>query len=727
MMGSSLKTSRSSLGARARRPRSQEKPRLLSAVCLYVLVCVPVVSAQGAQAYQQAEAAWKRADYVAANDLFRAAVAAEPSNADYRVRWGRLYYERFQPVDADKLFQEALKIKPNHTGAIIGLALVASDSFDKKAVELAKAAVAVDPKLVEGHELLAKLALEDGDQEKAKAAADQALAVSDRALNAMAIRAAVDLLNDAKESPWLDRIFKVDPRYGQALATAGRFFILNRRYEEGIALYRKAVERNPQLWPAHSELGVNLMRQGLEQDARRHLELAYNANYRNPATVNTLRLIDSYRNFETVRSGNMILKLHKKEAALLRPYFETEIKRAMQTYEKKYQFTLDRPAQVEVYPDHEDFAVRTLGMPGLGALGATFGYVVAMDSPSGRKPGSFHWASTLWHEMSHVYVLTATKHRVPRWFTEGLAVHDETAASSGWGDRLSPEVIAAIREKKLLPVSELDRGFIRPSYDSQVIVSYFQAGQICDFIEQKWGAAKLLGMVRGFAVPKTTAQVVEQELGLKPEEFDRQFLAWLDARTGKTVQGFDKWRQGIKLVAEAARGKKWDDVIREGQTIRDLYPDYVEAGSIYEFLADAWLAKGDKVRASAELEEYSRVGGRSPALLKELAALQEEAGRKKDAAATLNRINYIIPTGDDELHRRLGGLYLETGNVEGAIREYTAAVDSNAQDRAAAHYNLARALHVANRKDEAKDQVLLSLEAAPNYRPAQKLLLELSQ
>ena len=65
--------------------------------------------------------------------------------------------------------------------------------------------------------------------------------------------------------------------------------------------------------------------------------------------------------------------------------------------------------------------------------------------------------------------------------------------------------------------------------------------------------------------------------------------------------------------------------------------------------------------------------------------------------------------------------------MDGAIREYAAAVDSNAQDRATAHYNLARALHAANRKEDAKDQVLLSLEAAPNYRPAQKLLLELSQ
>ena len=94
---------------------------------------------------------------------------------------------------------------------------------------------------------------------------------------------------------------------------------------------------------------------------------------------------------------------------------------------------LPGPVQVEVYPDHEDFAVRTMGMPGLGALGVTFGEVVAMDSPSGAQPGYFHWASTLWHEMSHVFILTATNHRVPRWFTEGLAVHEETAGVAGVG------------------------------------------------------------------------------------------------------------------------------------------------------------------------------------------------------------------------------------------------------------------------------------------------------
>ena len=64
--------------------------------------------------------------------------------------------------------------------------------------------------------------------------------------------------------------------------------------------------------------------------------------------------------------------------------------------------------------------------------------------------------------MSHVFTLTTTEHRVPRWFTEGMAVHEETAVSPDWGDRLGPDVISAIKDKKLLPIAELDRGFIHP-------------------------------------------------------------------------------------------------------------------------------------------------------------------------------------------------------------------------------------------------------------------------
>jgi len=366
-------------------------------------------------------------------------------------------------------------------------------------------------------------------------------------------------------------------------------------------------------------------------------------------------------------------------------------------------------------------------MPGLGALGVTFGEVVAMDSPSGRKPGEFNWDATLWHEMSHVYILMATKHRVPRWFTEGLAVHEEGVASGRpeWADRLTPEVVAAIRDKKLLPVAKLDRGFVMPEYPGQVIVSYFQAGSICDFIGSKWGEEKLLAMVHSFGKVKTTPEVLQADLGLTPEGFDRQYMAWLDQRVGKTAANFDAWRAKLKGLVELAKGKSYDAVLTEGEAVRQMYPEYVGEANAYEFLAEAHLAKGDKKAAVAVLTAYQKIGGSSPATLKELAKLQEDLGQGREAAATLDRINSIYPVRDEELHRHLGELWFAQGNFAGAIREDAAVVAMNPLDKAGAEFQLARAYYAAGEKAKAEETLLLALEAAPGFRPAQRLLLEI--
>jgi cellulose synthase operon protein C len=675
-------------------------------------------------AYLRAEGFWGLKRYEEANNEFRLAVAQSDSNALYRVRWGRLLHERFNNTDAEGLFQEALARDPQNAPAYVGLALVSADGFDSKAMEWDAKALQLDPTLVEAHELMADLALENSATAEAVQEADEALRLSSDALNAMAIRAAVEILADRSPDAWFAKIRGINPSYGEGYELVAHHLILNRRYEEGVAYYRKAIEVDPQLWSARSQLGINLMRLGQEQEPRRQLEMCYESGYRDAATVNSLRLLDSYKNFVTFKEQNMILKLPKKEADLLAPYFEQEIKRSIATYERKYQMKLPGPVQVEVYADHEDFAVRTMGMPGIGALGVTFGEVLAMDSPSARKPGDFNWASTLWHEMSHVFILTATNHRVPRWFTEGLAVHEETQASPEWGDRITPEILLAIRDKKLLPVAELDRGFVRPEYAAQVVVSYYEAGQICDYIQDRWGADKLLEMVHSFAKLETTPQVIQHDLGLSPEDFDRQFQAWLDKDVGKEAASFDQWRQGLKDTAELARNRQYDQVHQKGEEIRRLYPDYVYDANVYEFLAEAYLAKGDKPEAEMVLAEYQKFGGRDPATLKQLAALEEELGNPQDAGATLDRINYIYPN-DESLHRHLGDLWFAQGNYPGSIREYAAVVAMQPADRASAEFNLARAYFAAGQTEKAQENVLQALEAAPDYRPAQKLLLEL--
>jgi thioredoxin-like negative regulator of GroEL len=167
-------------------------------------------------------------------------------------------------------------------------------------------------------------------------------------------------------------------------------------------------------------------------------------------------------------------------------------------------------------------------------------------------------------------------------------------------------------------------------------------------------------------------------------------------------------------------------VIVEGGKIRDYFPDYVEEHSLYEVLAQAYEAKGDKKSAAAQLDAYVKRGGRNPEALKKAAKLAEEQGDSKEAAAILERLNFIYPM-DNPAHQQLGGLLLAQGKPAGAVREFQAVVANKPIDAAQAHYDLARAYHLNKDDEKAKDELLAALETAPGFRQAQKLLLELSE
>jgi tetratricopeptide (TPR) repeat protein len=199
----------------------------------------------------------------------------------------------------------------------------------------------------------------------------------------------------------------------------------------------------------------------------------------------------------------------------------------------------------------------------------------------------------------------------------------------------------------------------------------------------------------------------------------------VEAENKNTIEHFDEWRASLKQIAAADKAKDYDTVIKLGSAARDIYPDFVEDGNVYEFLANAYLARNDKPAAIRELERYAKTGGRNPVTLNQLASLLTADGNRQEAAAVLDRINYIYPM-DDGTHIKLGALWFDLKNAPGAIREFQAVVGHNPADPAQAHYDLARAYHLNHQDDLAKDELLSSLEAAPGFRAAQKLLLELS-
>ena len=249
---------------------------------------------------------------------------------------------------------------------------------------------------------------------------------------------------------------------------------------------------------------------------------------------------------------------------------------------------------------------------------------------------------------------------------------------------------------------------------------------MCDFIAQKWGDDAFLGMMRSYAARKTTEQVIQENLHESPAAFDGEFSAWLDGQTGNTVKHFDDWKQGMKTVAADLHAGKHDEAIRQGLAIRDAFPDYTGRDSDYELVAEAYLGKNDRPGVIQDLEKYRNAGGMNVTTLDELAKLEQEAGKPDQALATLKDLNYVY-LEDEEAHRRLGGLLLAAGDASGAVREYQSVLTLKPTDMAESHYDLAKALKAAHRTGEAKDEVLVALEAAPDFKPAQQLLLQLSQ
>lgn len=695
----------------------------------------------------EAEAAWGMGDIERANALFRQAVGSNRRAAQPRIRWAQLFLQTHQYADATTLFQDALEIVPNDAYAKLGLAELYAQRFEGEARTLVESILAQDDAVLGAHVLAARMALEESRLDAADTALDRASRIADARrlpqLEVFALRAVLDVARgkvidpaQSRRNAWVNRALNYNPRYGSIYEELAHFEIMRRRYREASELLRRAVEVQPELWSAQAELGSNLLRLGDLEGARTHLQAAYSGDPYSATTVNTLRLLDRVDEFDVATAtvgvpapgGEKLVevrtRLHRKEAEALRPYVLELARDSIATFSQRYGFEPREPITIELYSDHDDFAVRVAALPGIGLLGVTFGYLVAMDSPSGRATGDFHWGSTLWHEMAHVFTLEATDHRVPRWLSEGISVFEEWRTGPTPGIAVTPDALSALKDGKLLPVAELDSGFIRPRYPDQVQVSYMQAGLVCLFIEQKWGFEKLPALLRQFTRDTTSKAALETTFKIPAEEFDKQFDAFVRARYQNLLPRIEEYQQSYAALRKALAEQKWQDAIESARKAIDIYPEHVGSGSPYVLLAQALENSGQREQAIATLRQYRTSGGWDPSALRELAAWQDKAGRADEATELLLALNYVDPLNARQ-HLQLGERLLNAGKAADALREYRVLLAIETHDPAPANFGMARALYAQGDAAASRRHVLDALAAAPHYKPAQDLLLQL--
>jgi len=108
---------------------------------------------------------------------------------------------------------------------------------------------------------------------------------------------------------------------------------------------------------------------------------------------------------------------------------------------------------------------------------------------------------------------------------------------------------------------------------------------------------------------------------------------------------------------------------------------------------------------------------------RELGQLYESAGNLELATEYLERSLQNEPY-DASIHELLAILHTRQGKHEDAVRARRAVVALNPVDKAKAYLDLAQSLYENKDIAEAKRATLQSLELAPGFRDAQKLLLK---
>ena len=686
-----------------------------------------------------------------ANRFFREANRRAPDDPVINAAWGELFLEKYEVDDALKSFQVALKADDNNVAARVGLANLLAEQNPPAAKQAVEQALKVNPNYVPAHLFVAEAALDDRRLDDAHAAIDTALKINPNSLEARSLQAATAFIQgkDAEFERLAQEILKINPTYGDVYRTAGDHLARQYRFDEAVVMTRRSLTIDPNNARAKADLGLQLMRTGDEAAARTSLQAAFEGDPFKSSTLtsNLLTVLDELENeFETITDGKIVMKLHKNEVGVMREYAMPLAKESLATLEKRYGFTAQGPILVEMFPKHDGFAVRTLGLPGMiGALGACFGRVVTLDSPRARKPGDFNWGETLWHEMAHVITLQMSKNRIPRWLSEGTSVFEERRARPEWGKETDLTFAQAIIDDKVLKLADLNEGFSDPRL---ITIAYYQASLVVEHLIDTYGEPKFHDFVRSYGRGLETDQALKEVYGTTTAELQKSFDARLEKNYAATLRALqrpqvkegatvdelkavaasnpDNFIAQMQLAFKLAESGDHAAAIAAAERAAKLVPTATDDNNPNRLIASVAMKAGDKQRAARALEDLLKIDHSDVESARTLVSLVEPMGDAARTEAAYKRVIDVDPF-DAKAEAGLGRLALRRKDPAGAVRAFRAALATNPADRATAHTDLAEALVAAGQLKEAKAETLNALEIAPSYDRALDLLLKINE
>lgn len=681
-----------------------------------------------------------------ANAFFRDAIAQAANDPAVNTAWGELFLEKYNRQDASRSFQAAIKADAAYGPAQLGLARAVADDNPPAAAKLAQRALELNPSDVGAHLFLADLAIDEDRRADARALIEKARAINPNSLEALSLQAALASVDgrDAEHKEAVAAALKLNPIFGEVHRVVGSVTARYYRFDEAAEHTRRAIALDRENVRAQADLGAHLMRTGDERNARRALELAFRSDPYDLITYNLLGVLDKLEAFETVREGDFVLRLAPDEAGVMREYAPALAKDALDTLSKRWSFTPKGPLLVEIFPLHDDFAVRNVGLPGMiGALGACFGRVVTMDSPRAREPGEFNWGATLWHEIAHIITLQLSNQRIPRWLTEGISVFEEKRARPEWGREMEVTFARALDRGEVLKLETLNAGFQNPQ---TISLAYYEASLLVEHVVNVHGEPALRALVESFAGGIDTKEAVRQVLHLELDALQTSFDAFLDQRF-KALRAALVMPDGLApdlpldriralasqhagsyavqmALGQALRSSDSEGAIQAFERASALIPMATGGESPQAQIVEIAMKLGDKARAARALEALTTQDHTDVESARQLVSLLDPKTDRERVKAGLQKVVAVDPF-DSGAHTSLGRMAMEEGNARDAVRDFKVALAAGPADRASAHADLAEGLVLIGSRDEAKKQTLAALEVAPTYERAQELLLKL--
>jgi tetratricopeptide (TPR) repeat protein len=710
-------------------------------------------TAQNADEMARAAKALGALDRVAdAKAAFLEATRAAPNNPGIEAAFGDLFLAKYNYSEALNSYKRVLEMDPRWTPALLGAAHALENDDPPQAAGAIKRLLEINPNSVDANIFLAGQAADVSHPKEAREFLSKALAVNPANIEAHSALAALAFVEDNHSAfdAEVAKVHDIAPQDAGVFRITGEFLAHNYRFEEAVAMTRRALDLAPRDPQALADLGAQLLRTGDEPAGRTALETSFQIDAYNVSTFNMLQMLDSLDKFQTFRDGDLVVKLHQDDA-VLREYVIALAHKALDTMAAKYEFMPKGPILIEMFRKHDDFAVRTVGLPGMiGALGACFGRVVTLDSPrvGGRPIGDFLWEATLWHELGHVITLQMSNQRVPRWLTEGISEWEETQARRDW-TRPGEDMFAGVLNRKQdIKLKDLNEAFQDPK---RISLAYYQGRLVVDYMIKTFGQPSMNRLLRAYGQGADTDAALKEVMNTDLEKMQAGFDQYLDREFGRlrramTVpEGADLRRASLDDVEKLAKdnAESYPIQITYGIALRKagrtgeaaqvfekaaaLWPTATGNDSPHAQLAEIALEKKDRQGAITELTTLLSVDFENLSAAEHLAALLRDAG-VTDPARTrpvLERIVALDPFNSDA-RAALGRMALQRNDAEFAAREFRTVLGLKPLDPAVAHTDLAESYLKAGKRDEAKRQALAALEIAPSYARAQDLLLQLT-